>query len=62
MTSAITTDIVPGTVGRVAGTPGTDALAVSTLRFLAADMVEEAQSGHPGLPMGRTGRTATGSC
>jgi len=52
MTSAITTDIVPGTVGIVAGTPGTDALAVSTLRFLAADMVEEAQSGHPGLPMG----------
>ncbi len=32
--------------------PGTDALAVSTLRFLAADMVEEARSGHPGLPLG----------
>ncbi len=27
-------------------------LAVNTLRFLAADMVEEARSGHPGLPMG----------
>lgn len=26
--------------------------AVNTLRFLAADMVEEARSGHPGLPMG----------
>ncbi len=29
-----------------------DRLAVDTLRFLAADMVEEAQSGHPGMPMG----------
>ena len=27
-------------------------LAVHTLRFLAADAVEKAQSGHPGLPMG----------
>ncbi len=26
--------------------------AVNALRFLAADMVEEARSGHPGLPMG----------
>ncbi|MFD4354693.1 transketolase [Nocardia sp. NPDC058518] len=30
----------------------TDLLAVDTLRFLAADMVEAAQSGHPGMPMG----------
>jgi transketolase len=30
----------------------TDRLAVDTLRFLAADMVEAANSGHPGLPMG----------
>lgn len=30
----------------------TDRLAVSTLRFLAADMVEAANSGHPGMPMG----------
>ncbi len=30
----------------------TDQLAVNTLRFLAADMVEAANSGHPGLPMG----------
>jgi transketolase len=30
----------------------TDAAAVSTIRFLAADMVEEARSGHPGLPLG----------
>lgn len=30
----------------------TDLLAVDTLRFLAADMVEAANSGHPGMPMG----------
>ncbi|MEV6058398.1 transketolase [Nocardia asteroides] len=30
----------------------TDQLAVDTLRFLAADMVEAANSGHPGMPMG----------
>jgi transketolase len=29
-----------------------DRLAVDTLRFLAADMVERADSGHPGMPMG----------
>lgn len=29
-----------------------DALAVNTIRFLAADMVEAAGSGHPGMPMG----------
>ncbi|GGK42382.1 transketolase [Nocardia camponoti] len=29
-----------------------DQLAVDTLRFLAADMVEAANSGHPGMPMG----------
>jgi transketolase len=29
-----------------------DRLAVDTLRFLAADMVEAANSGHPGMPMG----------
>ncbi|HEX2893301.1 MAG TPA: transketolase [Marmoricola sp.] len=29
-----------------------DQLAVDTLRFLAADMVQAAQSGHPGMPMG----------
>src|SRR5690606_40532570 len=32
--------------------PDTDQLAVDTLRFLAADMVEAARSGHPGMPMG----------
>ncbi|RAJ68788.1 transketolase [Streptomyces sp. Amel2xB2] len=30
----------------------TDRLAVDTLRFLAADMVQAAGSGHPGMPMG----------
>ncbi len=29
-----------------------EALCINTLRFLAADMVEAAKSGHPGLPMG----------
>jgi transketolase len=29
-----------------------DALAISTLRFLAVDMVERARSGHPGAPLG----------
>jgi len=29
-----------------------DKLAIDTLRFLAADMVEAANSGHPGMPMG----------
>ena len=32
--------------------PDLTTLAVNTLRFLAADMIEEAHSGHPGLPMG----------
>jgi len=30
-----------------------DALAISTLRFLAVDMVERARSGHPGAPLGQ---------
>ncbi len=29
-----------------------DELCVNTLRFLAVDMVQQAQSGHPGLPLG----------
>lgn len=32
-----------------------DQLAVSTIRLLAADGVEKANSGHPGLPMGAAG-------
>ena len=30
-----------------------DAAAINTIRFLAVDMVEAAQSGHPGAPMGQ---------
>ena len=29
-----------------------DRLCVNTIRFLAADAVQQAKSGHPGLPMG----------
>jgi transketolase len=32
--------------------PTHDTLCINTLRFLAADMVQAAKSGHPGLPMG----------
>ncbi|GAB4252963.1 MULTISPECIES: transketolase family protein [Deferrisoma] len=32
--------------------PRLDSLAVNTLRFLAVDAVERANSGHPGMPMG----------
>ncbi len=30
----------------------TDLIAIDTLRFLAVDMVQQANSGHPGMPMG----------
>ncbi|KRA27986.1 MULTISPECIES: transketolase [unclassified Nocardioides] len=47
MTSATTsTDPAP------AATTSIDQLAVDTIRLLAADMVEAANSGHPGMPMG----------
>ncbi len=29
-----------------------DELCINTLRFLAVDAVEQAKSGHPGLPLG----------
>jgi len=32
--------------------PNLDELAINTIRFLAVDAVEKANSGHPGLPMG----------
>src|SRR5665213_3065667 len=32
--------------------PAVDELCINTLRFLAVDMVQKANSGHPGLPMG----------
>ncbi|HEY7215827.1 MAG TPA: transketolase [Thermoanaerobaculia bacterium] len=34
-------------------TQDVDQLAINTIRFLAVDMVEKAQSGHPGAPMGQ---------
>jgi transketolase len=34
------------------GQPELDQLAINTIRFLAADAVQQANSGHPGLPMG----------
>jgi transketolase len=33
--------------------PTVDQLAINTIRFLAVDMVEAAQSGHPGAPLGQ---------
>ncbi|MHB0857281.1 MAG: transketolase [Anaerolineae bacterium] len=33
-------------------TPGLDALCINTIRFLAVDAVQKANSGHPGMPMG----------
>src|SRR5687767_296062 len=32
--------------------PDLDLLAINTIRFLSADAVQKANSGHPGLPMG----------
>jgi len=32
--------------------PALDELCINTIRFLAVDMVQKANSGHPGLPMG----------
>ena len=43
------------TTAHTTGTPlgaDSDRLTVDTIRFLAADMVQAANSGHPGLPMG----------
>ncbi|MEU9890566.1 transketolase [Sphaerisporangium sp. NPDC051011] len=38
--------------GRTPGFDDVDTLAVTTVRMLAADAVQAARSGHPGLPMG----------
>jgi transketolase len=32
--------------------PARDELCINTLRFLAVDAVQQADSGHPGLPLG----------
>jgi transketolase len=34
------------------GGPNLDSLCVNTIRMLAVDMVEQAKSGHPGMPLG----------
>lgn len=36
-----------------AAAPDLDRVAINTIRFLAVDMVEKANSGHPGAPMGQ---------
>jgi transketolase len=43
---AINEPMAPSSLGEL------DKLSVNTLRFLALDMVEQAQSGHPGMPLG----------
>ena len=40
------------TLASIAAPPRLDELCINTLRFLAVDMVQKANSGHPGLPMG----------
>jgi transketolase len=35
--------------------PNQDEVAINTIRFLAVDAIEQANSGHPGLPMGAAG-------
>ena len=45
-------DTEAGAGVRSAAEPNVDAVAVDTIRFLAADMVQAAGSGHPGMPMG----------
>jgi transketolase len=40
------------TLAGVVAPPALDQLCINTLRFLAVDMVQKANSGHPGLPMG----------
>src|SRR5665213_1136379 len=40
------------TISTTMAPPALDELCINTLRFLAVDMVQKANSGHPGLPMG----------
>ena len=50
MTSA--TSATSAAAGLAGPADGPDDLAIATLRFLAADAVQQANSGHPGLPLG----------
>src|SRR5678815_1874606 len=43
---------LPGMSSRETEMQTLDQLCVNTLRFLAVDAVEQAHSGHPGLPLG----------
>ena len=48
----MTTQITSREPGTTSDVPDIDRLAIDAIRFLAADMVEKADSGHPGMPMG----------
>lgn len=52
MTIAPRTTTAPTAIEERSGTDELDSLAINTLRFLAADAVQAANSGHPGLPLG----------
>ncbi len=43
---------VPTALATPLALPALDELCINTLRFLAVDMVQKANSGHPGLPLG----------
>jgi transketolase len=49
---AESTDLRDGSVEASMSSSQRDTLAINTLRFLSADAVQQANSGHPGLPMG----------
>ena len=49
----MTTDLERGAATSETETSDADRLAINTIRFLAVDMVEKAQSGHPGAPLGQ---------
>lgn len=44
--------MTPSTTLSTLAPPALDELCINTLRFLAVDMVQKANSGHPGLPLG----------
>ncbi len=52
MTTATPSLLDTVNAGTPAGTPAIDSLAINTIRTLAMDAVQKAESGHPGAPMG----------